>query len=55
MNGSVCVGLGIVAEFVGADFTVAVEIQIMEQRRYWRHSVELSETDRLAAAQALCC
>ena len=41
MNGSVCVGLGTAAESVGADSTVAVEIMIMEQRRYWRHCVEM--------------
>ena len=45
MNGSVCVGLGTAAESVGADLTVAVEIQIMEQRRYWRRCVEMSETE----------
>jgi len=45
MNGSVCVGLGTAAESVGADLTVAVEIQIMEQRRYWRHCVEMSEAE----------
>ena len=45
MNGSVCVGLGTAAESVGADSTVAVEIKIMEQRRYWRHCVEMSETE----------
>ena len=45
MNGSVCVGLGIAAEFVGEDFIFAVEIQIMEQRRYWRHCAEMSETE----------
>ena len=45
MNGSVCVGLGTAAESVGADSTVAVEIQIMEQRRYWRHCVEMSEAE----------
>ena len=44
MNGSVYVGLGTVVESVGEDFTVAVEIQMMEQRRYWRHCVEMSET-----------
>ena len=45
MNGSVCVGFGTAAEFVGADPTVAVEKQIMEQRRYWRHCVEMSEAE----------
>ena len=45
MNGSVCVGLGTAAESVGADLTVAVEIKIMEQRRYWRHCVEMSEAE----------
>ena len=45
MNGSVCVGLGTAAESVGADSTVAVEIQIMEQRRYWRHCEEMSEPE----------
>ncbi len=45
MNGSVCVGLGTAAQSIGADSAVAVEMQIMEQRRYWRHCVEMSATE----------
>ncbi len=50
MNGSVCVGLGTAAESVGADLTVAVEIKIMEQRRYWRHCVEMTETEPIGCS-----
>ena len=51
-----CVGLGTAAEFVGADLTVAVEIQIKWSSddtggTVWR----CRRQNRLAAAQALCC
>jgi hypothetical protein len=39
MNDSVCVDLGTAAESVGVSST------IMKRRRYWRHCVEISETE----------